>query len=418
MRLCLAASLVFFALQAFPQQCIPSAQQVAVFEHRDATGRCVVRGVGSYPNSTQIGLANDTMTSVRVGAGVELVLCTNENYLGDCALHTADVATLVGTRIGNDRVSSMIVRPRGAGACMPGPNEVSLYLHSQYEGPCVVKPVGEYATAQAMGIANDAVSAARVGANVQLVLCADPQYGGYCELATGNIPDFFRARFGNDRLSSIKVQPRGFRECAPGAGQASFYMHGPFLAPCSVRGAGDYPDAAAIGLPNDSITAIAVGSAVQVCACVDPRFQGRCVAFTADDPDVHDNIGNDVISSVQITARGAACPPRTTSGTREVQVSNCHRERRPVYVWVRDLTADRVWREKKLLQPQFFNDQCPADPPFVVVPENGHTIQVAAVDPQNPGCGGRNEVTPGCTRAETFLLVGSSTGSVTRLQVE
>lgn len=60
--------------------CKPNANQVAVFEHVDYKGACSVLGVGNYKNSSQIGVANDTISSVLVGRNVAIVGYKNTNF--------------------------------------------------------------------------------------------------------------------------------------------------------------------------------------------------------------------------------------------------------------------------------------------------------------------------------------------------
>lgn len=411
-RLAFAAFFIFLLGVEARSQCTPSPQQVALFEHKNFGGRCVVRNAGSYPNPAATGLANDTLTSIRVGSAAEVVLCTNADFLGDCELYTADRADLSGTRIGNDRMSSIVVRPRGERPCLPRANEIALYLHAGFEGPCVVRAAGDYPTPLAMGIANDAVSAARVGADAQLVGCVDAQYGDHCELFTADVPDFFRTRFGNDRLSSMKVQRRGFQDCLPQPGQASFYMHGNFVGPCVTAPVGRaFENSRALGLPNDSISSVRVGSGAQICACVDDFFQGGCVAFTADDANVDAEIGNDRISSGRVTARGAPCATSPDAGVRAVEVTNCDRQKRTVFIWRREPGSTVTWTRVGEQRAQFAsNGTCPAFLPFSFDLAEGRMTEVSVntCDTQPPACEVRF--------AGPFR--GDPRGSIVRLQIE
>lgn len=392
--------------------CSPTAQQVAVFQHSNYGGGCTTRDLGQYTDPNRLGLANDTMSSVRIGANVEVLLCTDGNFLGDCELVTASRADFGGTRIGHDRTSSFWVRPKGTLTCVPGPNEVSLYMHAPYEGPCTVRALGEYATAQSMGLANDSLSAARVGANVQLLACVDTNFAKDCETFTANVPDFFRTRIGNDRISSVKVRPRGFQECLPAANQASFYSQPNFNAPCVVKGLGDYANQAAIGLENDSITSLRAGTAVQVCACVDANFMGQCRPYAGDLPDLRGT----GYSSVRVLPLSAQClAPSSGEQYRQVEVSNCHIAKRPVDVRVQDITE---FGENAPLQPvgiltaQFNGDACPAWAPMIVPLVAGHYMRVVALDYTDPGCA------QPCIRADTQRILGADVGPVKQLIVK
>jgi len=60
--------------------CKPNANQVAVFEYTKYKGACAVLGVGNYKNSVEIGVANDTISSVLVGRNVAMVSYKNTNF--------------------------------------------------------------------------------------------------------------------------------------------------------------------------------------------------------------------------------------------------------------------------------------------------------------------------------------------------
>ena len=54
-----------------PSGCTPSADQVALFVDISYSGQCVVKSVGDYRNPGEIGLPNDSISSLRVGANVK-----------------------------------------------------------------------------------------------------------------------------------------------------------------------------------------------------------------------------------------------------------------------------------------------------------------------------------------------------------
>jgi hypothetical protein len=268
-----------------PFTCTPSAAQIAVFQHKNFGGGCAAMEPGHYTHKDRLGITNDTVSSVQVGSGAEVLLCRDSNYLGDCELFTAARADLSGTRVGDDRLSSMWVRARGTTTCVPGPDQVSIYRHSLFEGTCVVKPIGDYPTETTLGIGNDEVSSARVGANVQLMACADVQYVG-CDVFTKDTPSFSGTIVGHDRLSSMRVQRRGIQECPPpGPNQAVLYQNFNFAGPCVVKGLGNYPNPLAIGLQNDTVLSLRIALGVRVCACIDADFKGPCESFQGDTRD-------------------------------------------------------------------------------------------------------------------------------------
>jgi hypothetical protein len=247
-------------------QCVPAANQVSFFVDADYLGQCVVKDIGDYPNSGAIGLPNDSISSIKVGANAQTVVCKDNNYGGDCILVTSDTHFLTGDRVGNDQISSAKVQPRGASACAPGANQASFFVDTDFLGQCVVKNLGQYPTAEAIGLPNDSISSIRVGPGAQAVVCKDVNYGGDCILITSDVRFITSGRVGNDDITSLKVQPRGTQECEPAAGQASFFQHADFLAPCTVRSAGAYPSPESLGLPELSISGIKLGQGAMVCA--------------------------------------------------------------------------------------------------------------------------------------------------------
>src|SRR5262245_16046397 len=65
--------------------------------------------------------------------------------------------------------------------------------------------------------------------------------------------------------------------CNPTPNQVAFFVDANFRGKCVIKGAGDYPNAGAIGLPNDSISSVKVGTNAQVVLCKDNDFKGDCI---------------------------------------------------------------------------------------------------------------------------------------------
>ena len=91
----------------------------------------------------------------------------------------------------------------------------------------------------------------------------------------------------------------------------SFFTNADFLGDCVVKDIGDYANSNAIGLPNDSISSVRVGSNAQAIVCKDNDFKGDCILLTKDVSFLNnDRVGNDQISSVKVQPLGtSACPP-------------------------------------------------------------------------------------------------------------
>jgi hypothetical protein len=71
-----------------------------------------------------------------------------------------------------------------------------------------------------------------------VIVCKDNNYGGNCQLFTGDAAFLGGQPIGNDTISSAKVEARGAQDCNPGNQQVGFFMHDNYLGPCAVRGIG------------------------------------------------------------------------------------------------------------------------------------------------------------------------------------
>ncbi len=92
--------------------------------------------------------------------------------------------------------------------------------------------------------------------------------------------------------------------CNPGPNQVALYVDPDYGGQCALKDVGEYPDPGFIGLPNDSISSLRVGSSVQAVLCQHDNYGGTCETFTADDPNLSDNpIGDNQTSSARVEWR-------------------------------------------------------------------------------------------------------------------
>jgi hypothetical protein len=71
----------------------PGDDEVYIYEHifsQDGGGKCVKLGVGDYKDAAATGLADNMMSSVKVGKNVHAVVCDKENFEGACMAFDAD----------------------------------------------------------------------------------------------------------------------------------------------------------------------------------------------------------------------------------------------------------------------------------------------------------------------------------------
>lgn len=91
----------------------PAENEVIVFEHifsDNGGGKCVVLKPGEYKNATEIGLENDTMSSIKIGTGVRATICTHDNFGEPCEeFEKTDLDLMDNPTIKNDTASSIKV---------------------------------------------------------------------------------------------------------------------------------------------------------------------------------------------------------------------------------------------------------------------------------------------------------------------
>jgi len=110
--------------------------------------------------------------------------------------------------------------------------------------------------------------------------------------------------------------------CEPGPKQVSFFQHNDYKGACSVLGIGQYPNSRAMGVKNDSISSIKIGSQVTVTVCKHSNTNLTSNDFFKNNPQKcqtlkssygalkYKRIGNDSISSAEIVpVFGGYSPP-------------------------------------------------------------------------------------------------------------
>lgn len=200
-----------------------------------------------------------------------------------------------------------------------GSEGVYLYEHSGYQGRCS-KFTSDSPNPRGWFIGNDAASSISIMGNWTATLYEHDDYQGASSTFTRNESSLQSFAIGNDRASSIRVRrndtspfipvpaPAPAR-CAPSADQIGLFADVNYGGQCVVRGIGSYPNPSALGLPNDSISSIKVGSNVKAILCRDDNYGGGCETFTSDDSDLRGNsIGNDQVSAARVETRDGCNP--------------------------------------------------------------------------------------------------------------
>ena len=187
--------------------CVPNNNQIALFEHINYGGQCVLKDVGNYRNALEIGLPDNIVSSVKVGARLRLVLYRDNDFGGVTGTYLANDNSFGGDPIGNDTVSSMRVdvKMSPTAKCKPKPNQVALFEHVNYGGRCVLKEIGEYPNDLAVGLPENLVTSIKVGADVWAVLYDGLNFGGGTATVLVSDPNLSDTPIGHDSMSSLKV---------------------------------------------------------------------------------------------------------------------------------------------------------------------------------------------------------------------
>lgn len=141
--------------------------------------------------------------------GTRLVYCSYRGGSSDIytkKIDNTDERNLTNTSVYSEWDPSWA--RRAGGGCIPTADQVALFVDANYGGQCVVKGIGNYPNPAAIGLPNDSISSIKVGSNVQATLCEHDNYGGVCETFTGDDPYLGDNTIGDNRVSSVKVEPR------------------------------------------------------------------------------------------------------------------------------------------------------------------------------------------------------------------
>jgi hypothetical protein len=192
----------------------PSPDEVWVFQDFDFGGEWVSLPMGNYFTASQIGLPDNSVSSLMVGNNVIAYLCTDANLQGNCGVFVPlpnylnptwnQHPNLTNNTIGNDSVTSIRVEQKNS--CTPGTNEVTIFMHFDNQPPCQKLPLGTYGNPAAFGLPDNAISSIKLGSNVKANLCPDYNFGGNCEWFLANDSNLSDNTVGNDTLSSIIVE--------------------------------------------------------------------------------------------------------------------------------------------------------------------------------------------------------------------
>lgn len=189
----------------------PAPDEILVFKDFNFTGEWMALPIGNYVNASEMQMNDDSISSLMVGSAVRAFLCTNPGLNGTCGVFDSRVPNhhpnLTNNVTGNDSISSIRVEPY-SNSCSTGPNEVTVFMHFDFQSPCQTLQVGDYNNAYEFKLPDNGISSIRVGGNVQAYLCRDNNLGDTCETINYNDNNLSDNLIGNDQLSSIRITTR------------------------------------------------------------------------------------------------------------------------------------------------------------------------------------------------------------------
>ena len=196
--------LLSLALAAAGGLALPAAAQggVTLFEHESYAGVSESFSADvARLSGTRIG--NDRASSVRVAPGCTATLYSDDDFRGTRTVLRGDVERLGGTDVGNDAVSSVRVACAGTGS-----HGVVLYTDSEYRGRSSTF-YRDTADLTRDGYPDDATSSVRVPPGCSVTLYEHPNYRGRSETLYEDDPLLANNQIGNDVASSLRVRCTG-----------------------------------------------------------------------------------------------------------------------------------------------------------------------------------------------------------------
>jgi len=124
-----------------------------------------------------------------------------------------------------------------------------------------------------------------------ITIYEDSNFSGRSLEITYPVSDLNNEGF-NDKASSCKVE----------SGTWILYRNSNFGSDCSILEPGDYADAEAMGIPNDSLSSLRPLPESGICLFRDSNYGARMVALTGAQPNLDDIDFNDETSSVIVVS--------------------------------------------------------------------------------------------------------------------
>ncbi|HJZ48077.1 MAG TPA: beta/gamma crystallin-related protein [Roseiflexaceae bacterium] len=271
---------------------------VYLYESPNYRGRCI-KIIGDVPDLGAVNF-NDTASSVRIVGDWITSLFENRDYGGASSFFTDSDANLVNNTIGDNRASSVGARRGTRETLCDGGEGVYLYDQLNFRGRCT-KVTDSYPDLSPLSFNNIVSSIRFVGSGWTAALYVDQNYGGARSVFTKDDPDLRNNTVGDDSASSIGVSRSGISQadnCNGGEG-VYLYEHANYQGRC-VKFTTGSPDLRTVGF-DDTASSIRLVGSWTATLYRDLNGTGIASTFTGDDPNLADNpIGDNQVTSIQI----------------------------------------------------------------------------------------------------------------------
>jgi hypothetical protein len=248
-------------------------------------------------NSGRNGLVNDLRVLASVDGDYSVQLTYMQAYaagtppqtdpLGSVSYDGA-VAVVTISKLSGSVPAPQLPVSRGAALCIDA-NYVNCVTYS-FDTPYVG---GDF---------NDKFSSVHLIGGQAVSVYQDANYGGRCQIITGDVADLTGSFIGNDQISSIRMG-----QTCPPAGGARLCTDAGFSGTCVVYTA----DTSYVGNAlNDQFSSILLAPGATISVYQDANYGGRCQIVSSDITNLTGSyIGNDQISSLRMGATCTAVAP-------------------------------------------------------------------------------------------------------------
>lgn len=182
----------------------PGANEVCFYTDVNYGGQGTCARMGQSDANLQAQW-NDSISSIRIGAGGFVEVCQNANFGGTCRSYTADASQLPFAV--NDRISSFRTTVAPNPGPIPGPTPVGgqACFYSEFNLTGQFFCLNRNETLSYVGNSWDnQISSIRVDPGVTVQVCDSQNFGGWCEQYNGNVPFLPAGR--DNAISAIRVQ--------------------------------------------------------------------------------------------------------------------------------------------------------------------------------------------------------------------